>query len=114
MAGPDNIRGFGTTLAENIRSVQPTLRENGPTITENSPTTSARTHINRERLHVALDAARSGRNWSTAANHRAARMILTTTCAKGKPGRVPESWLIGTGWSRAAVLVTGVAVLLAR
>jgi hypothetical protein len=114
MPEPDNIRGFGTTLAENIRSVQPTLRENGPTITENSPTTSARTHINRERLHVALDAARSGRNWSTAANHRAARMILTTICAKGKPGRVPESWLSGTAWPRAAVLLAGVAVLLAR
>jgi hypothetical protein len=47
---PDNIGRFGPTLAENIRVLRPTLRENGPTIIENSPTTSARHYISRERL----------------------------------------------------------------
>jgi hypothetical protein len=44
-AGPDYIGGFGTTLAENIGVLGPTLRENEPTLFENSPITSARTHI---------------------------------------------------------------------
>jgi len=44
-SGPDYIGGFGTTLAENIGALGPTLSENEPTLFENSPITSARTHI---------------------------------------------------------------------
>ena len=42
MVRPDNIRGFGTTFAENKTPFGTTLRENETTLIENSPKTLSR------------------------------------------------------------------------